>query len=103
MLLVVTSASDPDLALLAARPSVTVVVPSHLSQSGWLYRVGVGARAQLITSRGTMRADELSGVLTRTQRVWTSDLQHIHEDDREYVAAEMTAFLAALIQELPCP
>jgi hypothetical protein len=103
MLLVVTSASDPDLPLLTACPSVAVVVPAHLSQSGWLYKVGASATARLVTSRGDTRADELSGVLTRTQRVWTSDLQHIHEDDREYVAAEMTAFLAALINELPCP
>jgi hypothetical protein len=103
MLLVVTSANDPDLALLTKRSSVAVVVPAHLSQSGWSYKVGAGARARLVTSRGETKATELSGVLTRVQRVRASDLPHIHGDDREYVAAEMTAYLAALIHELPCP
>ena len=103
MLLVVTSANDPDLALLSTRPSVAVVVPAHLSQAGWRYEVGAGRLSRLVTSRGEVGADELSGVLTRSQRVWKRDLPHIHEDDREYVAAEMTAFLAALIHEMPCP
>ena len=103
MLLVVTSAGDPELRLLVARPSVAIVVPAHLSQSGWVYEVGSGATARLCTSRGEIGGDEISGVLTRIQRVDTGDLAHIHEDDREYVAAEMTAFLAAFISDLSCP
>jgi len=38
----------------------------------------------------------------RTRRVWPSELPHIDANDRDYVASEMTAFLAALISELPC-
>lgn len=103
MLLLVTSSSDPELALFISRPTVAVVVPAHLSQVGWSYEVGKGALARLVTSRGNIAASEAHGVLARMQRVWPSELPHIDADDREYVATEMTAFLAALISDLPCP
>jgi hypothetical protein len=103
MLLVVTSASDPELFLFQARPGVALVVPAHMSQPGWSYEVGRGADAKLVTSKGLIAAGDIGGVLTRTQRAWPTDLVHIHPQDREYVAAEMTAFLAALLSELACP
>jgi hypothetical protein len=103
MLLVVTSSGDSELALFTSRPTIAVVVPAHLSQSGWFYQVGEGALARLMTSRGDIGGSELSGVLTRIHRVLPGDLPHIEADDREYVAAEMTAFLAALISEMACP
>lgn len=103
MLLVVTSSCDPELGLLQARPGAALVVPAHMSQPGWFYEVGRGAQARLVTSRGVMCGGDVSAVLTRTQRAWRSDLLHIDPEDREYVAAEMTAFLAALLNELPCP
>jgi hypothetical protein len=37
------------------------------------------------------------------QRAWPAELPHIDPEDREYVASEITAFLAALLNELPCP
>jgi hypothetical protein len=103
MLLLVTSSSDPELALVTSRPTVAVVVPAHLSQVGWSYEVGKGALARLVTSRGNIAAGQVHGVLARIQRVWPSELPHIDPDDREYVASEMTAFLAALISDLSCP
>lgn len=103
MLVVVTSSADPDLALFKCRPNVAIVVPAHMSQAGWSYEVGSGAQARLVTSKGTIAAADVSGVLTRTQRAWPAELQHINPEDREYVAAEMTAFLAALLNEMPCP
>lgn len=103
MLVVVTSSSDPELALLKSRPGIALIVPAHLSEPGWIYEVGRGERTQIITSKGTVSAKDISGVLTRTQRAWPAELPHIHPEDREYVAAEMTAFLAGLLNELPCP
>lgn len=103
MLLVITSSSDPELDLLKSRRNVAIVVPAHLSQSGWSYEVGKGAHARLITSRGSIRGSDVSGVVTRAQRPWPADLPHIVEADRDYVASEMTAFLAALVNDLPCP
>ncbi|MGE5245569.1 MAG: hypothetical protein ACM3SQ_15200, partial [Betaproteobacteria bacterium] len=103
MLVVFTSWTDPDLPLFKARPGVGIVVPAHLSQPGWRYQVGCGTRANLVTSRGPIVASDITGVLTRTQRTWPAELPHIAPADRDYVAGEMTAFLAALLNELPCP
>jgi hypothetical protein len=103
MLVVVTSSADPELQLIKSSRCVAIVVPAHLSQPGWCYEVGSGAQARLVTSKGTIAADDVSGVLTRMQRAWPAELPHINEEDREYVASEMTAFLAALLNELPCP
>jgi hypothetical protein len=103
MLVVVTSCADPELDLFKSHPDTAIVVPAHLSLPGWSYEVGSGAHARLVTSKGTIPAGEVSGVLTRTQRAWPAALLHINEEDREYVASEMTAFLAALLHELPCP
>jgi hypothetical protein len=102
MLVVVMSAADPELGLLESRPGVGIVVPAHLSQPGWTHELGRGTHARLVTSKGTVAARDVCGVLTRTQRAWPAELPHIDPEDREYVAAEMTAFLAALLSELPC-
>jgi hypothetical protein len=103
VLLALAATGDPELPMLIARAGVAVVVPAHLSQPGWLYQVGCAANARLVTSKGILMASQLSGVLTRTARASPAELPHIDSDDREYVASEMTAFLAALLNELPCP
>jgi hypothetical protein len=102
MFLVLTSSADPDLSLFKSLPETAIVVPAHLAQEGWIYEVGYGERAQLVASTGVLAASEISTVLTRIRRVWPSELVHIRQEDREFVASEMTAFLAALLNELPC-
>jgi hypothetical protein len=47
-------------------------------------------------------AAEITGVLTRFPAVQAEMLAHIATDDRDYVAAEMTAFLIAFVSALPC-
>ncbi len=101
MLAAVTSLADPDLALLLSRPGVAVVVPAHLSRPGW--RLDENGGTSLVTSRGALRGEDLSGVLVRLSRVSPEDLPHVDSRDRDYVAAEMTAFLAALLTALRCP
>jgi hypothetical protein len=102
MLLVVTTLLDPDLPLFAAHPRVTLVVPGHLSRPGWCYELG-STGTRLWTSRGAVAARDVRSVLTRVARVRAADLPNVHGADRDYVAAEMTAFLAALLGALPCP
>jgi hypothetical protein len=52
---------------------------------------------------GTVAAASLRGVHTRLGAVAPADLPHITADDREYVAAEMTAFLLSFLGGLSCP
>jgi hypothetical protein len=46
---------------------------------------------------------QISGVLVRLPRISAEDLPQIEAADREYVATEMTAFLAAWLSSLHCP
>ena len=45
----------------------------------------------------------ITGVITRWPRYCASDVSHIETPDREFVAAEITAFMTAWILALPCP
>ena len=47
--------------------------------------------------------DRLHGMLCLLPAVHPGELPHIEAGDREYVAAEMTAFLIAWLTSLPCP
>jgi hypothetical protein len=48
-------------------------------------------------------SSQIGGVLVRLPRISAKELPHIEAADREYVAAEMTAFLAAWLSSLRCP
>ncbi|HKD66728.1 MAG TPA: hypothetical protein VKB84_07800 [Candidatus Binataceae bacterium] len=103
VLVAFTSLADPALELLAERNDMAVVVPQHLSQPGWRLEDGDPGSTRLVTSRGVLRASQVSGVITRLARVQSGDLEHVNAADRNYAAAEMTAFLAAIVDSLPCP
>jgi hypothetical protein len=47
--------------------------------------------------------EEVDAVVTALPWVRPYDLPHVVEDDREYVAQEMTSFLLAWLEELDCP
>jgi hypothetical protein len=76
------------------------MTPPDLSQSGWVYRLGrPGGFA--IAGGIRMPVDAIRGVLTRLPFVVPADIAHlIAAEDRDYAAAEMTAFLAAWLQSL---
>jgi hypothetical protein len=73
-----------------------------LSVRGWRYSTRAEADAAVLGGRLT-RARAIEGVLTRLPNVDQSELGNIIPGDRGYVAAEMTAFLAAWLSDLRCP
>ena len=50
-----------------------------------------------------VRCQKIAGVLTRLPYVYEREVHHIALDDRQYVAAEMGAFLTAWLASLACP
>ncbi len=82
---------------------VRLMTPRDLSQPGWRHHVGARGDEWCVVSGELIRAAELRGVITRFPCVAPADLAHITVGDREYAAAEMTAFLASWLTRLPCP
>jgi hypothetical protein len=100
---VVAGEHDREAEMLACEWRDTVVVrPRDLSCAGW--SVGLTAGTDRFVAEGAVHpCCELDAVLVRTPFVEASELPHVHETDREYAAAEMTAFLAHWLQGLPVP
>ena len=83
--------------------SVCLMTPRDLSQPGWRHHVGATGEEWCVVSGRPIRTATLQGVITRIPCVSPADLTHITGEDREYVAAEMTAFLASWLTRLRCP
>ena len=80
----------------------TLLTCADLSVKGWCYEPG-GQAGTLVADGKRVPAAEVDGVLTRLPAVFANELTAIAREDRSYVAAEMTAFLAAWLTELSCP
>jgi hypothetical protein len=73
-----------------------------LSARGWRYEPGGGV-SRAVVGGDPVEVAEIEAVLTRLPSVTEADLGHIVAEDRAYVAAEMTAFLAAWLSDVACP
>jgi hypothetical protein len=105
MLLIFAHASDPVARRLAAAwsPEARLIVPRDLSVRGWQHFPVGGGDDTIGLAAGAIRAADVNGVLVRIAAVGPADLPHIVEEDRNYVATEMTAFLSSLLTSLRCP
>jgi hypothetical protein len=74
---------------------------ADLSLRGWRYWPGSHHSAAVIGQR-VVDSGKIEGVLTRLPCVGEEELWQIVPEDRSYVAAEMTAFLAAWLSGLKC-
>jgi len=82
---------------------VCLMTPRDLSHTGWRHHVGTRGEDWCVVSGRCLRTSTLRGVITRLPCIAPADLTHIADRDREYVAAEMTAFLASWLTRLQCP
>jgi hypothetical protein len=103
VILVLAHAGDAIARRLAEAWGARVVTARDLSTRGWRHFPVGGGRDMLGLADGTVAAASLRGVHTRLGAVAPADLPHITADDREYVAAEMTAFLLSFLGGLSCP
>jgi len=97
VILVVGGAQAPLPSFVSLDPDVAVIVPADLAQSGWRLSDGLPPPTLPPSFPPAMA---LTGILCRLVRVTEADLPSIHLDEREYVASEMTAFLAAFLSQL---
>lgn len=104
MIVVVASERDAEATGLArawsASPAV-IVTPADLSSTGWAVAFP-DAGPTFVASGELHSVAEISAVLVRLPCVAPSDLTRVELEDREYAAAEMTAFLAYWLRALPC-
>lgn len=103
VLVLATRDDDPARMLADHLGQGTVVVgPQDLSRPGWTYARKPSLRTG-VSPFGRFRADGLTAVVSRISAIQPVDLTHVRTGDRDYVAAEMTAFLRAWLTGLPCP
>jgi hypothetical protein len=79
-----------------------LLTPADLSRPGWKFDPAAPRRGIAVIGGRRVPVRAIRGVLTRLPAVFTADLPHIVEQDRNYVAAEMTAFLLAWLTSLRC-
>jgi len=77
--------------------------PADLSRPGWNHRIDDEGGETAVVAGERVAVEAIRGVLTRLPAAWLDDLAHVVPEDREYVGAEMTAFLASWLTCLPCP
>jgi hypothetical protein len=107
VILVVGSANDQVAESLAAKwrmAEVRLVRPADILAPGWCHFVGVKQGHGMIALGGEVIPEkEITGVLTRLPWVSPVELVSISGDDREYVAAELSAFLLSWLTSLDRP
>jgi hypothetical protein len=106
MLLVLASLYDQAAEALVERwreHGARLLTCRDLSNAGWRFDPE-DTRGALVSAAGEVfPASEIRGVLTRLPSVTPHELPHIVAADREYVAAEMTAFLIAWLSSANFP
>jgi hypothetical protein len=106
MLLFLASIADQvvnaGVAHLRALGHAAEVITAHdLAQPGWT--LTIGGAPTLVVGGAPVPARAVTAVITRIAGVTTAELPFIHAEDRDYAAAEMQAFLVALLTSLTCP
>ena len=89
--------------LVAHHGEARLLTSEDLSSRGWRFELGGSADSFAVISGEVVNRRDVEGVLTRLPCVFAGDLLNIVPEDRGYVAAEMTAFLAAWLSNLNCP
>lgn len=74
-----------------------------LCTAGWRYRVGDPGHGTMVVAGRRVSIRRLRAVVTRRPAVAAEELQHIDPSDRDYLAAEVNAFLVAWLSALPRP
>lgn len=105
MRLILAHGHDISARALAARwgSEALLLTVAHLHRAPWCLELDQDgcARTELTGAAGTPLPVE--GVVNRLGVITTADLSRVHPQDRQYAAAELTAFLLAWLDACPAP
>lgn len=73
-----------------------------LSAAGWRHHLFDQSRSRAVVSGQIVQESDIRGVIVRRPWILEQELVHIAAEDREYVAAEMNAFLISWLSQLLC-
>jgi hypothetical protein len=73
-----------------------------LSTAGWRHRLFDPSESRIVVGGRVVRESDICGVLVRRPWILERELVNIAAVDREYLAAEMNAFLLSWLSHLSC-
>ena len=82
---------------------VRLLTPDDLSTDGWAFQPSAPDSDYVVADGKRIPKKEITGVFTRLPCVMAHELLQIAPQERDYVAAEMHAFLVAWLSTLTCP
>jgi hypothetical protein len=106
MLVIVAGRYDQEAQALIDRwpdRAVRLLTCKDLSLSGWRHYPAHPQDSVAVIGGATVPVNQITGVLNRLPGVFDHEIPQIMPTDRPYVAAEMTAFLSAWLNQLQCP
>jgi hypothetical protein len=80
-----------------------ILSAEDLCMPGWVLQVPQGSRTTAVIGGRTISAEQISGILTLRPCIFLEELQKIQSAHRQYVAAELNAFLLAWLTARSCP
>lgn len=80
-----------------------LLTSADLASPGWLVSNQGEEPAVAVIGGELVRTDQIAGVLVRTPAIGSAELRVMVHGDRDYCAAEMTAFLTWWLTGLPVP
>ena len=106
MLVVVASRFDGEATALAARwakDGAALLRCEDLSTAGWRYLPDDPRSSTAVVSGELVPISSIRGVVTRRPSIFEAEIACVATMDREFVAAEMNAFLLCWLAALRCP
>jgi hypothetical protein len=100
VLIVLGSRYDPAAGrMVELLPGAALCAAEDLTRRGWAWHCGGIGHNRWVVGGVAVDDDDVTGVLVRRSGVFAEELVGTHHDDREYLAAEATAFLAFVLTQ----
>jgi hypothetical protein len=106
MIVIIASRYDQQALVLANRwlqRDVRLMTCHDLSLRGWQYHPTRPQKSVAVIAGQAVPVTEIAGIINRLPGIQEYEIPQIVSTDRSYVATEMTAFLCAWLNHLPCP